>query len=123
MKTLSILDDCCTPVLEAPLPEDEAASLAVAFKALGDPARLRLLSLVADGPGGERCVCELIAPLSLSQPTVSHHLKVLTEAGLVEREKRGPWVYYRVSHSGLGALRNALSRRPPKKTEAAAVAT
>ncbi|MDQ3985657.1 MAG: metalloregulator ArsR/SmtB family transcription factor [Actinomycetota bacterium] len=118
MKTLSILEDCCTPVLEAPLPDDEAVSLATAFKALGDPARLRLLGLVADGPGGERCVCELIAPLSLTQPTVSHHLKVLAEAGLLEREKRGPWVYYRVSHTGLGALRNALSRRPPKKAAA-----
>lgn len=70
--------------------------MAGAFKALGDPARLRLLSLIASSDGGEACVCELIEPVGLSQPTVSHHLKVLCQAGLLDREQRGSWAYYRV---------------------------
>jgi ArsR family transcriptional regulator len=78
------------------------------FKALADPARLRLLSLIASQPEGEACNCELIEPLGLSQPTVSHHLRVLHEAGLLTRERRGQWVYYRIVSEQLSALRAAL---------------
>src|SRR6202008_4174895 len=87
---------CCAPVLTGRLGTDEAAELATLFRALGDPGRLRLLSYLAAQPGGEACVCNLTEPLGLSQPTVSHHLKVLTEAGLLEREQRGRWGYFRI---------------------------
>jgi ArsR family transcriptional regulator, arsenate/arsenite/antimonite-responsive transcriptional repressor len=93
----------------SPLGEDEAAELAAAFKVLADPARLRLLSLIANAPGGEGCACDLIGPLGRSQPTVSHHLSVLTDAGLVTREKRGKWAWYRVVPERLAVLRDALS--------------
>ena len=83
--------------------------LAAALKIVADPARLRLLSLIQAQPGGEACVCHLTEPLGLSQPTVSHHLKVLLEAGLVERERRGSWAYYRVVPEPLTALRNVLA--------------
>jgi ArsR family transcriptional regulator len=85
---------CCVPLATA-LSEDGAARLAGVLKAVADPARLRLLSLVAARPTAGVCVCDLTGPLGLSQPTVSHHLKVLLQAGLVEREKRGVWAYYR----------------------------
>ena len=97
---------CCEPVLASVLGEDDAEELAAAFKALSDPVRLRLLSLIA---GGEVCACELVEPLGRSQPTVSHHLKVLHEAGLVDREKRGSWVWYRVVPERLAVLRDALA--------------
>jgi ArsR family transcriptional regulator len=100
---------CCEPVLTDALGEDEAAALAAAFKVLADPARLRLLSLIANSPGGEGCACELIGPLGRSQPTVSHHLGVLTEAGLVTRDKRGKWAWYRVVPERLAVLRDALA--------------
>lgn len=100
---------CCAPVLAAPLAEEEAAGLARAFAALADPARLRLLGLLAAAAEGEVCACDLVEPLGRAQPTVSHHLKVLYEAGLVEREKRGTWVWYRVVPERLAALRDALS--------------
>lgn len=100
---------CCEPVLTAVLTEDEADELAAAFKVLADPVRLRLLSLIANQPGGEVCACDLVAPLGRSQPTVSHHLKVLHEAGLVDREKRGSWVWYAVVPERLAVLRDALS--------------
>jgi ArsR family transcriptional regulator, arsenate/arsenite/antimonite-responsive transcriptional repressor len=87
---------CCEPLSEAPLDENQAAELASMFKALGDPVRLRLLSLIASRPDGEVCVCELTPVFNLSQPTISHHLKQLRQAGLVESERRGTWVYYRV---------------------------
>ncbi|HEX2040292.1 MAG TPA: metalloregulator ArsR/SmtB family transcription factor [Acidimicrobiales bacterium] len=103
------MDVCCEPVLASVLDEDDAEELAAAFKVLADPVRLRLLSLVAAQPGGEVCVCELVEPLARSQPTVSHHLKVLHEAGLVEREKRGTWVWYRVVPDRLAVLRDALA--------------
>lgn len=98
---------CCTPLREG-IDELEAAELARAFAALGDPARLRLLSLLANAPGGEVCACDLVEPLGKSQPTVSHHLKVLFEAGLVEKEKRGTWVWYRASKLRVNALRAVL---------------
>jgi ArsR family transcriptional regulator len=104
----STVAECCPPLLGSPLDADDAAALADAFKVLSDPARLRLLSLIAGRPGGEACVCELVEPLGLSQPTVSHHLKALHRSGLVEREKRGTWAFYRVVPARLGALRDAL---------------
>ncbi len=79
------------------------------FRALGEPARLRLISLIATQPEGEVCACDLVEPLGLSQPTVSHHLKVLYEVGLLEKERRGTWIYYRLVPEQLVALRNALA--------------
>lgn len=106
---VAALDECCPAVLSAPLDADRAEELALAFSVLADPARLRLLSLVASAPSGEACVCELVEPLGRSQPTVSHHLKVLAEAGLVEGEKRGRWVWYRAVPERLGQLRSVLA--------------
>ncbi len=85
---------CCTPVTGAPMTAQDAERTARTLKALADPARLRLLSILAAHEGGEACVCDLTDPVGLSQPTVSHHLKVLAEAGLVTREKRGVWAYF-----------------------------
>jgi ArsR family transcriptional regulator, arsenate/arsenite/antimonite-responsive transcriptional repressor len=99
----------CPPLLQGPLAVAEAEHLAAALKALADPARLRLLSLLQAQPGNEACVCHLIEPLGLSQPTVSHHLKVLLQAGLVEREQRGSWAFYRVVPDALSALRELLA--------------
>ncbi|MPZ79694.1 MAG: metalloregulator ArsR/SmtB family transcription factor [Actinophytocola sp.] len=84
---------CCAPLTAAPLAVDQADSVARMFKALGDPVRLRLLSLITSA-GGEVCVCDLTAAFDLTQPTISHHLKVLREAGLVDSQRRGTWVYY-----------------------------
>ncbi len=100
---------CCPAVLAAPLDEGEAALLAEAFGVLADPIRLRLLSLIAGQPSGEVCACELAGPLARSQPTVSHHLKVLFEAGLVTRQRRGTWIWYRAVPERLEALRQALT--------------
>ncbi|WP_158890201.1 ArsR/SmtB family transcription factor [Amycolatopsis anabasis] len=86
--------NCCPGLLSAPLGEEQAAELAPVFKALGDPVRLRLLSMIASRAGGEVCVCELTPEFELSQPTISHHLKLLRQAGLIECERRGTWVYY-----------------------------
>ena len=98
----------CPPLLQGPLDQREADRLAKALKTIADPARLRLLSLIQSQPDGEACVCHLTEPLGLSQPTVSHHLKVLRTAGLVERERRGSWAYYRVVPEALGTLREIL---------------
>src|SRR5437660_12462921 len=103
------LEDCCPPILAAPLHESEASELARGFAALADPARLRLFSLIAAQPEGEVCACALVEPLGRSQPTVSHHLRVLYEAGLVDREKRGTWVWYRARPERLEALRSTLA--------------
>jgi ArsR family transcriptional regulator, arsenate/arsenite/antimonite-responsive transcriptional repressor len=103
------VQDCCPSVLDAPLSEKEAAKLAKGFAALADPARLRLLSLIAAQDEGEVCACELVEPLGRSQPTVSHHLKVLREAGLVEGDKRGTWVWYRIVPDALADLQESLS--------------
>lgn len=92
---------CCRPLVRAPLSAADAEHVAVTLKALADPARLRLLSIVASSPQQEACVCDLIEPVGLSQPTVSHHLKVLTEAGFLTRSKRGTWAYYRLVPSAL----------------------
>jgi ArsR family transcriptional regulator len=106
-------EPCCPSILAAPLGESEAAELARSFAALADPARLRLFSLIAAQPGGEVCACALVGPLGKSQPTVSHHLRVLYEAGLVTREKRGTWVWYRPIPGRLEALRAALAANGP----------
>ena len=108
---------CCAPVLAGRLEAPQADELAGIFRALGDPGRLRLLSFLAAQPGGEACVCNLTGPLGLSQPTVSHHLKVLTEASLLERERRGTWIYYRLRLERLNELCGALM--PPKKLASA----
>ena len=98
---------CCTPLLAVPLPQSDADELASMFKALADPARLKLLSLIAERE--EVCACDLVDPLGISQPTVSHHLKVLYEAGLLDSERRGRWIHYRLVHSTISALRDALA--------------
>lgn len=111
--TRSTISPCCPPVLHARLKEADADELAATFRALADPGRLRLLSFIAAQPDGEACVCNLTDSISLSQPTVSHHLKVLNDAGLLEREKRGTWVFYRVVPARLEAVRAALA--PPAR--------
>ncbi|MCZ7528952.1 MAG: metalloregulator ArsR/SmtB family transcription factor [Acidimicrobiia bacterium] len=108
---------CCAPVCDAPLSEAEATDLAAAMHALADPVRLRLLSHVAARPNGEACACELVDVVGRSQPTVSHHLKVLHGAGLLERERRGTWVWYRVAPTRLADLQNALAPPPPTTRE------
>ena len=105
---------CCPPVLHSALSKEDAEELAATLKALADPVRLRLLSFIAAQPGAEACVCHVIEPSGLSQPTVSHHLKLLHHAGLLEREKRGAWVYYRVIPDRLEAVRAALATRAPR---------
>jgi ArsR family transcriptional regulator len=104
---------CCPPLSREPLSREAAERIAAQFKALADPVRLRLMSLVASHEGGEACVCDLTDAFELSQPTISHHMKVLHEAGLVERDKRGVWVYYRASTAALSALA-ALIGNPPR---------
>ncbi len=99
---------CCTPVTEGVLDEDEATELAGILKVLADPARLRLLSMVAAADGGEICACDLVEPLGRSQPTVSHHLSQLVHAGLVAREKRGKWAWYSAVPERLTAVRDLL---------------
>jgi ArsR family transcriptional regulator, arsenate/arsenite/antimonite-responsive transcriptional repressor len=101
---------CESPLVRDPLTADQAASAVVLFKALSDPIRLRLLSLIASHSGGEACVCELTGFFDVSEPTISHHLKALREAGLVTSQRRASWVYYRVvpeALSGLSALLDA----------------
>jgi ArsR family transcriptional regulator len=99
----------CTPLVREPLGQSDAEHLAGALKALADPARLRLLSIVASSRDQEACVCDLVAPVGLSQPTVSHHLKVLTNAGFLRRSKRGTWAYYRLQPAALTALAGLLA--------------
>ena len=98
---------CCSPVRSDSLDEDQAETLARSFAALADPIRLRLLSFVASA-NDEVCACDLVEPSGRSQPTVSHHMKILVDAGLVTREKRGLWVWYRAVPSRLDALRAVL---------------
>lgn len=109
---------CCTPMVREPLGETEAVELARVFKALADPVRLRLLSLIASHEGGEACVCDLTGPFDVSQPTISHHLKVLREAGLVGSERRGTWVYYWVLPAALAQL-SALLQAPAPAADSA----
>jgi ArsR family transcriptional regulator len=99
---------CCPELRAAPLGEDQAIELARVFKALGDPVRLRLLSMIASREGSEVCVCEMTPAFDVSQPTISHHLRLLREAGLIECERRGTWVYYWVVPSALDRLAGVL---------------
>ncbi len=96
--------DCCTPLAREPLTPEAATQVAALLRALADPARLRLLSLVLSHEGAEACVCDLLPHFDLAQPTISHHLKVLHEAGFVDREKRGTWVFYQARPAALDAL-------------------
>src|SRR5215472_953956 len=102
---------CCTPLLREPITASQAADLARLLKALADPTRLRLVSMVAAHQGGEACVCDLTDLLGLTQPTISHHLKILVEAGIFTREKRGVWAYYAVVPAAMDALAAILSDR------------
>ena len=105
-----VLDEavCCPSVLTTDLTEAGAIELALGFSALSDPARLRVLSILSSAPAGEVCVCDFVEPLGKSQPTVSHHLRILSEAGLVRGDRRGKWVWYSLVPERLAALRSAL---------------
>jgi ArsR family transcriptional regulator, arsenate/arsenite/antimonite-responsive transcriptional repressor len=109
VKPIATVAASCPPLLAGPLAPEPATHLAAALRVLADPARLRLLGLIQSQPGSEACVCHLTEPLGLAQPTVSHHLKVLLDAGLVERESRGSWAYYRVVPGALEPLRELLA--------------
>jgi ArsR family transcriptional regulator len=100
---------CCSPLTGSVLEPADAEALARVFKALGDPTRVRLLSLIAAHESGEACICDLTAPVGLSQPTVSHHMKQLADAGLVIREQRGKWAYYRIAPDRLNQLAATLT--------------
>ena len=102
-------DECCPTISEAPLSEADAIELTRGFAALADPARLRILSILSSAPGGEVCACDLVEPVGRSQPTVSHHLKVLSEAGLIVGDKRGRWIWYRLVPGRLADLRTVLT--------------
>ena len=104
-----VIEPCCEPVLVEPLDHTEADELAAAFKVLADPVRLRLLSLVATAPDGELCACDVVDMIGRSQPTVSHHLSILADAGLLAREQRGRWAYFRVNPDRVTVLRDALT--------------
>lgn len=106
---MTVLEECCPAVLSTPLTEARAETLAGAFGVLADPVRLRLLSLLASAEAGEVCVCELVEPVGRSQPTVSHHLKILVDAGMITGEKRGRWVWYRAVPARLAELRSVLA--------------
>jgi ArsR family transcriptional regulator len=109
---LPLAQDCCVPLLREPLSAAQAADLARTLKALADPTRLRLVSMVAAHDGGEACVCDLTEPLGLTQPTVSHHLKILVDAGIFTRDKRGVWAYYALRPEALSALAAILTGEP-----------
>src|SRR5215472_1761675 len=116
-KSLVLLDPadtvaCCPPLAAQPLSQAQADQIAPLLKALADPVRLRLMSLVASHTGGEACVCDLNDAFDLSQPTISHHLKVLHDAGLLDRDKRGVWVYYRVRPSALASIAALVASSP-----------
>ncbi|MEU8483689.1 metalloregulator ArsR/SmtB family transcription factor [Streptomyces sp. NPDC048641] len=115
-------DGCCPGLLAAPLDDEQAVELARVFKALGDPVRLRLLSMIASREGGEICVCDLTPAFDLSQPTISHHLKLLRQAGLIDCERRGTWVYYWLLPEMTDKLAGILTRpeRPERPGQHAA---
>lgn len=106
--TTHAIDGCCTPFTGGALGEAEAVALADALKVLADPARLRLLSLISSAAEGEACACDLVEPLGRSQPTVSHHLSMLVDAGFLTRDKRGRWAWYRIVPERIEMLRTAL---------------
>jgi ArsR family transcriptional regulator len=106
-RMLTVLSEavgCCSPLVREPLSAEQAVELSRLFKAMGDPVRLRLLSLIASHEGGEACVCDVTDVFELTGPTISHHLKVLREAGLISGQRRGTWIYYRVHPEALGRL-------------------
>jgi ArsR family transcriptional regulator, arsenate/arsenite/antimonite-responsive transcriptional repressor len=103
---------CCAPLTREPLTQRQAEQVAPLLKALADPVRLRLMSLIASHEGGEACVCEVSDAFDLSQPTISHHLKVLHETGLLDRDKRGVWVYYRARTEALAGLAALIGNAP-----------
>ncbi|MGQ5261364.1 ArsR/SmtB family transcription factor [Micromonospora sp. ZYX-F-536] len=105
-------EPCCPPLAERRVPAETATQLAPAFKALGDPVRLQLMSMIASAEGGEVCVCELTPAFDLTGPTISHHLRTLREAGLVDAERRGTWVYYRARPALLRQLAALLTVAP-----------
>lgn len=116
-KQVELPASCCSPMTREPLEIDDAERLARVFKALGDPIRLRLLSVITSHGNGEACVCELTgAGFAVTGPTISHHLKVLREAGLIEGERRGTWVYYRARPAALNALAAVLHTEPDRVT-------
>ena len=98
-------EPCCPSVLDAPLVADDAVEMARAFSALADPVRLRVLSMLAASPEGEVCVCEFVGPLGKSQPTISHHLRILADAGLVQGDRRSKWVWYSLNRDRLAEVR------------------
>lgn len=112
---LPLADVSCAPLLREPISAEQADGLARTLKAIADPVRLRLVSMVAAREGGEACVCELTGPLGLTQPTVSHHLKVLVDAGIFTRQKRGVWAYYAIVPRALEALSALLAAAPPRE--------
>ncbi len=103
---------CCTPLAREPMTAEQADEVAPLLRALADPVRLRLMSLVLSHEGGEACVCDLTPAFDLSQPTISHHLKVLHEAGLLGREKRGTWVYYQARPEAMAAVMTLFAPNP-----------
>jgi ArsR family transcriptional regulator len=105
---IETVDLCCAPIVGEAMSVDNAVTLAAKFKALGDPTRLRLLSIVAAHEDREACVCDLTEPVALSQPTVSHHLKILVDAGLLTRSKRGTWSFYALVPGALDHLADRL---------------
>src|SRR6476620_5078786 len=104
ISVLPVLTECCSPIVGQVMTDGEAEALSASLKAIADTTRLRLVSLVAAHEGREACVCDLTEPVGLSQPTVSHHLKVLVEAGILAREQRGRWAYYKLVPATLNAL-------------------
>ncbi len=106
---VKVIQNCCEPVLVETINASEADELAAAFKVLADPTRLRLLSLIANSPSGEACACDLVDPVGKSQPTVSHHLSILADAGLLAREQRGKWVFFTLVPGRVAVLRDALA--------------
>ncbi|MFL4901839.1 ArsR/SmtB family transcription factor [Streptomyces sp. MMS24-I2-30] len=113
---------CCPTLLAAPMDEEQAVELARVFRALGDPVRIRLLSMIASRSGGEICVCDLTPAFDLSQPTISHHLKLLKQAGLIDSERRGAWVYYRLVPETTDRLAAVLTR-PAETADATGAAS
>jgi ArsR family transcriptional regulator, arsenate/arsenite/antimonite-responsive transcriptional repressor len=109
--------DCCAPLLSQLITASQAAGLAEVLKALADPVRLRLVSMVAAHDGGEACVCELTEPLGLTQPTISHHLRILVDARILTRDKRGKWAYYALVPATLRAVAVVLSAGPAQPGE------
>lgn len=119
---IPVADACCAPLTAAALDEDQATDLAAVLKALADPVRLRLVSIIASAPAGEVCACDLPAALDRSQPTISHHLTQLTRAGLINREQRGKWAWFSIRADGFAAIRAALGDATPVAVPAAPAA-